>query len=189
MEKLQLNETLKNGNSFREYIQKHSNVDPSSCYQCGKCTAGCPVSFAMDYTPRQVMRMIQLGMEQEALSSHTIWLCACCETCSVRCPKNIDLAKVMETLRIEAKRRGMVAERNIDLFADLFLNSVEKYGRVHEMGLILQYNLKTGQFFKDANLAPTLFKNSKIHLQADKIQDGGAVKRIFQRVKTQGGEG
>lgn len=167
-------------------IQVDAGVDVKDCYQCGKCSAGCPVAFSMDYIPRKIMRLLQLGMVNEALSSKTIWLCASCDTCSTRCPRGVNVAGLMEALRIEAKKRNIISETNIDLFSDLFLKSVEKNGRVHEMGLMIAYNLKSGQLLKDAMLAPKLFLTRKISPFAEKIHDNGAVKRIFAR--TLGGE-
>ncbi len=188
MESLNLSTALSQGRGFRDKISSLSGVNFTDCYQCGKCTAGCPVAFAMDYTPRQIMRLMQLGLKEEALKSHSIWLCASCETCYARCPKEIDLAKVMETIRIEAKEMGYRPEKTIDLFNDLFLASVEKYGRVHEMSLIVNFNLKSGQLFKDVGMGPQMLQKGKIHLLAEKIQDNGAVKRIFENVRNMGGD-
>ena len=83
-----------------------AGVSIRSCYQCGKCTAGCPVAFAMDYGPRTIVRFLQLGMTEEALNSHSIWLCAACETCSARCPRSVEPAKMMDALKIVAGQRG-----------------------------------------------------------------------------------
>lgn len=167
-------------------IEADAGVNFTACYQCGKCTAGCPVAFAMDVVPRKIMRFLQLGMADKALNSKTIWLCASCDTCSTRCPRGVDIAKVMEALRITAKKQNIISEKNIDLFSDLFLKSVKNNGRVHEMGLMVAYNIKSGQFLKDAMLAPKLFLTGKISPFPEKIHDGGAVKRIF--AKTLGGE-
>jgi len=70
-----------------------------SCYQCGKCSAGCPAADVMDLLPHQVVRLAQLGLIDEILKSKTIWICASCITCTARCPKGVDLAKIMEALR------------------------------------------------------------------------------------------
>ena len=158
-----------------------------SCYQCGKCTAGCPAAFAMDYGPRTIVRMLQLGMTEEALNSHSIWLCAACETCSARCPRSVEPAKMMDALKMAAGRRGSIAEPNIKLFNDSFLNLVKKYGRVHELELVMTYNLKSMQPLKDAQMGPSMLKKGKMHLLPHRIKGIGALKRIFQ--KTEGGEG
>ena len=88
-------------------IEEISGQDLLACYQCGACSAGCPVAFAMDVQPSQVIRLVQLGQVEEALESETIWFCAACQTCYARCPKGVDLSRIMETLReIALKEKG-----------------------------------------------------------------------------------
>jgi len=84
---------------LRTFVEKQSGQNVLECYQCGKCSAGCPTAYAMDLTPRQLMRGIQLGLKDEVLGSTTIWLCLSCQTCSVRCPRQIDIARVLESVR------------------------------------------------------------------------------------------
>jgi heterodisulfide reductase subunit C len=87
-------------------VEEISGQDLLACNQCGKCSAGCPVVAAMDLLPSQVIRMAQLGME-EVLESETIWICASCLTCATRCPKGVDLPRLMEALRQIALRQGI----------------------------------------------------------------------------------
>jgi heterodisulfide reductase subunit C2 len=75
------------------------------CNQCGKCSAGCPVAPAMDMLPNQVIRLAQLGLA-DVLDCQAIWVCASCLTCVTRCPKGVDLSRVMEALRQIRLRRG-----------------------------------------------------------------------------------
>ena len=84
---------------LRARVQELSEQNLLACYQCGKCAAGCPSVEAMDVLPSQVMRLVQLGQVEEALETKTIWVCAACQTCKVRCPRGVDLACVMEALR------------------------------------------------------------------------------------------
>lgn len=102
-------------------IEAVSGQDLLTCNQCGKCSSGCPVAFALDLLPNQVIRMAQLGME-DVLQYQTIWTCASCLTCFSRCPKGVDLARVMEALRQIAMGRGVtplhVAEVDADLLSD-----------------------------------------------------------------------
>ena len=89
---------------FVKKVEELSGQNILSCYQCGKCSAGCPNSFAMDLLPSQIIRLVQLGLQDEIVNSKTIWLCASCLTCAVRCPRGVDLAKVFEALRLLVTR-------------------------------------------------------------------------------------
>jgi heterodisulfide reductase subunit C len=89
-------------------IHTISGVDVRACYQCGKCTAGCPMASTMDLMPNQILRLLQLGEHEAVLKSRTIWQCASCLTCAARCPKEVDPARVMDALRTLLMRRGLV---------------------------------------------------------------------------------
>ena len=91
---------------FVRQVEEISGQNLLACNQCGKCSAGCPVVAVMDLLPSQAIRMAQLGME-EVLESNTIWVCASCLTCATRCPKGVDLPRVMEALRQIALRQGI----------------------------------------------------------------------------------
>lgn len=92
---------------FIKKVETLSGENIYKCYQCGKCSAGCPGIADMDKLPSQIIRLVQLGAETEALDSKTIWVCASCFTCSVRCPKGVDLAAIMEALRQIRLRRDV----------------------------------------------------------------------------------
>lgn len=162
-------------------LQKESGVNITDCYQCGKCSAGCPVAFAMDKTPRQIIRLLQLGMLDEALKSRTIWLCATCQMCSTRCPKDVDLATLMETTRQLAKKKGIIAEKNIDLFNDIFLQNLKMFGKSPEVLLSALYNLRSGKLFQDVDSVPHLFLTGKAHIMPGRVKDTKAVRRIFEK--------
>jgi len=172
---------------FLDLVRERSGEDPGACYQCGKCTGGCPAGFAMDDGPRRIMRYIQLGLRKKVLQSSTIWLCASCNTCSVRCPRGIDVAKVMECLRQYAFETGEVSEETISGFNQVFLDSVKRHGRVFELELILGFNLKSRQPFKDALMGPAMLQKGKVSLLPERIKGREEVKRIFERIKVRGG--
>ena len=110
-------------------LKIYQNVNESvfKCYQCGKCSAGCPLSSDMDYPPSQLMRMLQLGfpqLEDKVLKSYTIWLCLTCETCIARCPQEVDIPKIMDFLRQESlhQKKSHPSARDIISFHKSFLD-------------------------------------------------------------------
>ncbi len=171
--------------TFVDEVQRESEQNLALCYQCGNCTAGCPVSFAYDYPVNQIMRLVQAGRKQEALTSHAIWLCASCETCTARCPNDIDVARIMDVLRNMAQRENLVSEKAVKVFWDSFLQSVEKHGRVFEIGLMVSYISKTGRMFTDMDLAPTALRKGKLSMKAHNIEGISEIRDIFERYREQ----
>ena len=92
-------------NAFAQKVEEISGQNLFACYQCGNCTAGCPVSFAMDLGPHQVIRYSLLGLEEEVLECNTFWMCASCLQCTSRCPKGLDIARIMEAIRLVILRK------------------------------------------------------------------------------------
>jgi heterodisulfide reductase subunit B len=153
-----VNETL------AEVVQQEIGQNVYLCYQCVKCTSGCPLAEHFDLTPNQVMRSLQFNDEQ-VLRSKTIWLCASCQTCTTRCPQGLDIAAIMDTLRIEAKRRGLPpAIPAVDKFSSLFLKDIGVLGRLYEVGLMAGMNLLTGQLLKDMDMGMAMMKRRKLGL-------------------------
>ncbi len=166
------------------FVQSHTGQNISACYQCGKCSAGCPTAYAMDITPRQVMRGIQLGLRDEILDSSAIWLCVSCQTCSLRCPREIDIAKVMEALRLLSQAEGKPpAQKEVAVFYRVFLQQVRLFGRIYEVGLGIMYNLLSRHFFSNMKRLPALFARGKLHLLPPRTKGAAEVRRIAARVK------
>ncbi len=84
---------------FTSKVQRLADQNLMACYQCGKCSAGCPMAAYMDIPPNQMIRLAQLGMEDELLDSEAIWLCVSCMTCNMRCPKGVRIAELIESMR------------------------------------------------------------------------------------------
>ncbi len=171
--------------SILEDVEKLSGQDVRNCYQCGKCSAGCPIAEDMDLPPNQVMRYLQLGLSDELLRSRTIRLCVSCETCTTRCPREVDLAAVMDALRQIAIREGVRSpERAVTLFNRIFLSLVKKYGRVFEMELIGRFNTGTLNFFKDAAKGPVLFLKGRLNLFPS-FRGRKTARSVFDGIKAQ----
>lgn len=94
---------------FIERVGRLSGQDIYRCFQCGTCGGACPMSGQMETLPRRIMRMAQLGMEDRVSASGTGWTCASCHTCTVNCPRGIDLARVMEAVRLLTLRKNVNA--------------------------------------------------------------------------------
>jgi len=162
----------------------------TDCYQCGKCTAGCPVAAAVDMTPNQVVRALQLGNFEKALASGAIWACVSCQTCSTRCPQTVDCAGIMDALREVSLQRGLASpeQKTVVAFQQAFLNNLRRNGRLDEIELIAEFKLRALPserslrfLFKDAGLAPQLQTRGKLHLRGEKVKDRALVRRIFAR--------
>ena len=164
-------------------VRQASGIKVAECYQCGKCTAGCPMAKYMDLPPGLIMRLVQLGdpeSEERLLTSTGIWSCAGCLTCTQRCPKKLDPAAVIDALREISYRRGSVSARQKKVleFHKAFLMVVEQTGRMSEVPLTALYKMTTGDFFSDVTMAPLMMARGKLPIPK-LIRGRKDVKRIF----------
>ncbi len=170
--------------AFAQQVKRVSGEKLERCYQCSTCTLGCPVSPAMDYHPDQIIRMVQLGLKELVLNSSAIWLCLGCETCVARCPNEIDILRVMDTLRemsLQEKRKGK--ERIIPAFHRAFLYPIKVLGRQYELGLILYLKLKSGDLFGDLGLGLRMILKRKLPFIPTRIKGAKRVGEIFNKTK------
>ncbi|RCK73160.1 MAG: CoB--CoM heterodisulfide reductase subunit C [Anaerolineae bacterium] len=134
----------------------------------------------MEYGPDRILRMVQLGEKERLLRSHDIWLCAACETCGTRCPNGIDIAKVMDALRMEALRSGVTpAEPDAAKFHRLFLFVVQTLGRSHEASLLIAYKLWTLNLLADMDSGLQLFLKGKVPVIPKTIKGRDQIRCIF----------
>lgn len=182
----QISEIAPQSASFKS-IASISAENIAACYQCAKCTNGCPLTFAMDIHPHQVIHALQLGLVKELLSSDTIWVCASCETCTARCPNEIDIAHVMDLLRHASLREGVKeSQRQSPIFHRTFLNSVKRYGRMHETSVALEYTLRSEGLkglLKQAGLGWGMLRKGKMKLVPGRLKAGPEVDSIFRTLK------
>ncbi len=118
---IEANLTVKSQSAKAVFNENGQNVN--LCYQCRKCAAGCPVSYAMDHTPAQLIHYTRLGMDDIVLNSKTMWLCASCERCTIRRPQDVDVAKVMDAAKITALHQGIkpAGQRSFRLWLKIIL--------------------------------------------------------------------
>lgn len=186
MQSIELTATHSAAKDWEEKM-KAEGVDISACYQCGKCTAGCPMAESMDYTTRQVVRLLQMGLVDEALRSNSIWFCLSCQTCSTRCPKDVDPAKMMEVLRWESQKQGVAAMPNVLIFHKAFLEAVKNNGRLYEMEMTMKNNLRSRDLFNNVSLGPKMMSKGKLAMLPPRIGDNGEVKKLFEKVRERRG--
>jgi heterodisulfide reductase subunit B2 len=158
--------------ALAQEIRDRSGENVFLCYQCKKCTAGCPVAAYFDLTPHQVLRACQFGLADQVLHSRTISICAACETCSTRCPQGIDIARIMDVLEIMAQEKGIKSGApTVPMFYKSANRGIDWFGRMWELGLMAELYIRelfAGKFdfkqlFKyDLELAVKMFRSGKL---------------------------
>ncbi|NNL76075.1 MAG: heterodisulfide reductase [Desulfobacterales bacterium] len=132
-----------------DQIEASGPFQAGACFQCRKCTNGCPVTFAMDLFPDEVIRMVLLGQRETALNCRTIWVCAACETCTTRCPNEVKIAELMDCLKEMAVQEGIPSPQpQISTLHATFLRNVQKWGRLYETTLVPAYLSQSGNLLE-----------------------------------------
>lgn len=174
--------------SFLKEIENKSGERVSTCYQCYKCTVGCPVAREMDIYPHRIIRHIILGDREKVLTSGTIWTCLQCTTCSVRCPNDIDITHVFDTLRKISVAEHKEAEKDTWAFYRYFLDSVKKHGRLYELEAIMRYKIMKKDFFGDTKMGLGMFTKGRMGILPHNIKDRKTLKEIFGKTEMEYGE-
>lgn len=174
--------------SFLDEVETTAKVTVSECYQCCRCTNGCPVARDMDITPHRVMGYIINGNREKVLSSESIWTCLQCVTCSVRCPNGIDVAHVFETLRRLSVESGLAAKSDTWHFDELFIESIAKHGRMYELETIMRYRLSGKEFLKDAAMGLAMIKKGRIGLVPHNIRERKKLAAMIREIRERTGE-
>ena len=162
-------------------IAREAGVDLKDCYQCGKCTAGCPLADGMDLMPREVIRFLQLGAIDVVLSAKTPWICAQCVVCSSRCPQNVDICSTMRAVRLASKRAGYRPLPEADIFDDEFIANVRAHGVSNEQYLAAAYNVKSGHLMQDADNAVRMLARGMVGVAMHNIQGRDEVAALVDR--------
>ena len=171
--------------SFMADVKRRSGVNIDLCWHCQSCAGGCPFVSAMDYPPNRVIRLVQLGLQKEALESSGIWICVGCNTCSVQCPNAIDIPAVNDALREMAIEAGVtIAEPDILNFHREVLHSIERYGRTHKFEIMLRYKMRRHDWFSDVAVGLKMFAKHKLELLPSRSRDMITIKRLFEHKQT-----
>jgi heterodisulfide reductase subunit C len=160
------------------------------CIQCGTCSGTCPVSWAMDASPRRIIAMVRAGMRDKVLSSNTIWTCASCYSCTARCPQEIKITDVMYILKRLAIREAREKSRPAQAFSEAFTDIVSKYGRNHEMKLMARFMLSTQPLASVgyAGVGWGLTRTGRLPLSVKPIKGIESLRRIIHKAQALGGE-
>ena len=176
-----------------EQIEAQGPFQAAACFQCRKCTNGCPVTFAMDLYPDEVIRLVILGQRETVLTCRTIWVCAACETCTTRCPNDVKIAELMDCLKEIAVHEGVPSSQpRILALHETFLNNIKKRGRVYETTLLPAYLLKSGKLLEmwnsgtwryDLKLGRQMFSKGRLPLVPKSINGKSEVRKILAQRK------
>ena len=172
---------MTNDEVLHELLTK-ADVRQYDCYQCGKCSGGCPMANAMDLKPRGVMRCAQIGSLNRILHSNTIWLCSGCYACVERCPHDVNVPALIEEARYEAMRRG-ICRRDNDVLNKTFVANVGAFGRNHEMILAGMYNVFAFKPTQDVASVPHMLQKGLISPLPNPISGASEVEELIERAK------
>lgn len=166
--------------TLAEEVREATGLNAAKCYQCGKCSAGCPMAEEMTLKPHDMMRLVQNGERERLFEDGSIWLCLTCETCTARCPNECDSARIIDSLReIALKADPDLAPKSIRAFHRAFLDQIRSHGRVFELGLIIQHKMTGGPLFQDVFAAPGMLTRGKLALTPRNIKGIKEIRRIF----------
>jgi heterodisulfide reductase subunit C len=168
-----------------------AHLQVTNCFQCRKCSGGCPLTFAMDLLPHHVIRLALLGQEDLVFASRTIWVCSGCQTCTTRCPNGIDIAGTMDWLKEEAVKRGHpLPDENVAAFHRYFLEGIQAAGgRLPETRLLRRYTLHKlwrqpclADLKRDMRMGWKLWMRGRVHLGGPPALRGKAeINTIFRK--------
>lgn len=177
---------MENNHAFLLEVNSESGENIQTCYQCLKCSNGCPFFFTMDYLPHQIIRMIMMNRRNQVLESSTIWVCGSCQTCVTRCPMNIDIPRIMDVLReISFREISEIKKKPIPLFHSSFLKYVQEKGRLQEFYFLTSLKLKSGLAnltFDDLRIASQMVRKRKLNLSSNRIEIDKKLKNLLHSI-------
>jgi heterodisulfide reductase subunit C len=165
---------------FWSEIEALSGQNTNLCFQCSKCSAGCPMADKMDLKPAQLMHSIRLGRKEEVLNSTAIWLCVGCETCSARCPQGVDPAAAINAARLMAMKQDVPPKvKEVDIYYRGFIANMRLNGKIHDASVAGITQLLTGQMMENLPLAWKLFVRGRVKPPPLPL-GGGRFRKIYR---------
>ncbi|NQT84043.1 4Fe-4S dicluster domain-containing protein [bacterium] len=158
-----------------------------SCYQCKKCSSGCPMERDSDLHPHQIIRMVQIGRKEETLRSKGIWTCVSCQTCVTRCPMDVNTPAVIDALRAMASRAEIPKSvRQVSLFNRIFLEWAKRLGRIYELGMMGTFKAGSLNLFSDMEKFPMMLRKGKLRILPHLSRRRSNLRRVFKRTIKKG---
>jgi heterodisulfide reductase subunit C len=157
------------------------------CIQCGTCSGSCPVSYAMDLQPREIIGLFRAGLIEKILQSRTIWICASCYQCASRCPSAIKITDIIYALKRIAMERKIYPDKfPVYALSSKFVDNVNRYGRNFELGLMMQFYLKTDplRLLRMAPMGMKLAKSGRVSLKPKRIRAIEDIRKIIAKADT-----
>ncbi len=157
------------------------------CLQCGTCTGSCPVSYAMDISPRTVIALFRAGEMERIFQSRTIWICASCYMCTTRCPQSIKITDLLYALKRTAMDGGLYPDGfPVYRLSKNFVRIVNRYGRNNELRLLASYYLKRNPFglLRLLPLGMLLLRKGRVSLFPRRIRGVRAIRKILQAAES-----
>jgi heterodisulfide reductase subunit C len=162
-----------------------------NCIQCGTCTGSCPVSYAMDISPRQLVALFRAGFLEEILRSRSIWICASCYACTVRCPVGIRVTDNIYALKRVATRMGVLPDFPAHVMAEVFAGNVWRFGRNWELWLGIRYLLQAQPTAlvspRMLRFALAMLRRRRLGILPGRIKRVGEIRAIIRRAEELGG--
>ncbi len=186
-------------NPLVKEVMERSGQPLVACYQCRRCAAGCPVGEETGYiTPDRLVRIINLGDREKALSNPLVWQCVSCYTCGTRCPNEIMTGRITDTLKKMAKEAQVEPLRpKVAFFHDTFVRSGLRWGRLNEGEFISFYELKNilkdlsrlrfkaiyDEIVTQTKLGLKMFGLKRMHFGVQSSKGRKELKRLYKKSK------
>ena len=177
------------GTAAAREIEDRFGAEVALCYQCKRCTAGCPAVDFMELRPHQLVRLVRLSAADRSISSEAIWNCVGCYACTARCPQNVPVTELIYSLKNLALREGKTPARDrVPAFLRAFASTVGRNGRNQETQMLVQYFLTTDPraALKETPTALKLLRQGRLPFWGHRVRGWNAVKNVLRKARRGG---